>query len=474
MGDKELERQATLVTAPQKYKYNFWDREIKSQRTVYLKAALIGGLVILVLQVFTIMPFYWGSLYKEYSLIPNLRALVLDLDGSAIGTSISSALLSSNHGTHTHGTGVANLKAWLGWEPYTSGSMPPSGFGSDEEALEDARRQIEHEHAWVVVVIRTAATERLQTAFNGADALWNSSDVVQVFYSQARNELATGNFVVPYTTTILQRVNAHLAQSFGAQFLQAASGLDVVRSLPIALLTQPVGYTLNNLHPYDQPLATVLTFVGLIYVMVFAFQTTMMTSAFQVAVADYLNIRSLILLRVSISFIFYFFLSWAFAFLGLMFQGDFNRHFGGAGFFLYWLGLFLGMSSVGLALQALVTLLTVRFISILFVLILLTNVSVSLLPFDLLPSVYEYGKAWPAYNLSRLVRSILFGTKNDLSLNYGILLSWVAVSCVTLPLIQIWQRSKEVKAHEKLMAQSDPLSNGGLPSPAESIEKVRT
>ncbi|KAH8917612.1 hypothetical protein BT69DRAFT_1226604 [Atractiella rhizophila] len=431
---------------PQKFKHNFWDRELTPQRTLYFKMASIGGLAVFLLQIFAIMPFYWGSLYKEYSLIPNLRTLVLNLDNSTIGTTISSALLSSAHGTHTHGTGPGNLKSWLGWEEYTSGSLPPSGFSNDEEALEDARRQVENEHAWAVVVILSSSTERLQRAIASADQAWNASTIVQVIYSQARNELATGSFVVPYTTAILQRANAQLAQQFTTEFLATAT-IEQARAMPVNLLTQPVGYTMVNLHPYDQPLATVLTFVGIIYVAVFAFQTTMATSAFQVVIGDYLHIRSLILLRFGISFLFYFFLSWAFALLGLMFKGDFTRHFGGGGFLLYWLSLFLGMASLGLALQAMVTLLTVRFIPILFILILLTNVSVSLLPFDLLPSVYQYGKAWPAYNLNRLVRTILFGTKNDLSLNYGVLLAWIAVSCITLPLIQIWERKREVKAH---------------------------
>ncbi|KAH8920809.1 hypothetical protein BT69DRAFT_1352087 [Atractiella rhizophila] len=426
-GDKDLEKHVVITSRmelPQKFKHNFWDRELTPQRTLYFKMASIGGLAVFLLQIFAIMPFYWGSLYKEYSLIPNLRTLVLNLDNSTIGTTISSALLSSAHGTHTHGTGPGNLKSWLGWEEYTLRwrmSTPGLWLSSFPPQLNAYKGQL---RAQIKRGTRVLSSK---------------------LFTPGRNELATG-FVVPYTTAILQRANAQLAQQFTTEFLATAT-IEQARAMPVNLLTQPVGYTMVNLHPYDQPLATVLTFVGIIYVAVFAFQTTMATSAFQVVIGDYLHIRSLILLRFGISFLFYFFLSWAFALLGLMFKGDFTRHFGGGGFLLYWLSLFLGMASLGLALQAMVTLLTVRFIPILFILILLTNVSVSLLPFDLLPSVYQYGKAWPAYNLNRLVRTILFGTKNDLSLNYGVLLAWIAVSCITLPLIQIWERKREVKAH---------------------------
>ncbi|KAH8928220.1 hypothetical protein BT69DRAFT_1257573 [Atractiella rhizophila] len=449
LQETDLENQrAQQPNQPQKFSHNFWDPAIAPQRRMYLKAAFLRALAILLLQLFVAMPFYWGSLYREYALVPNLRALVLSLDNAAVGNAVSNALLSSNKGTHVHGTGPAHSKFWLGWH-----SFPETEFNSSwstNEALAAAKRAVEKEHAWAVVVVKRDATAELEAALqgNGADQ-WVPEDTISVVYSQARNELAAGNFVVPLTTAILQNVSLDLRREYTTNWLANSSNTARVSETPIDLLVNPVSYTMVNLHPYDIPLATALTFVGLIYVMVFAFQTSLITTNMQVIVASWLNTRSLILVRLAISFWYYWWISWSFAILGVAFRGDFYRHFGGGGFMLYWLALFLSITAIGLSLQSVVTLVTTLYLPPFFILILLTNVSVSLLPFDLLPSVFQYGKAWPAYNVNRAVRTILFGTKNDLSLNFGILLAWIALNLITLPLFQVWVRRREQKALEK-------------------------
>jgi hypothetical protein len=40
-------------------------------------------------------------------------------------------------------------------------------------------------------------------------------------------------------------------------------------------VSNAVHYTLNNLRPYNQPVATAITLVGLIYMLIFAFIITM-------------------------------------------------------------------------------------------------------------------------------------------------------------------------------------------------------
>lgn len=70
-------------------------------------------------------------------------------------------------------------------------------------------------------------------------------------------------------------------------------------------------------------------------------------------------------------------------------------------------------------------------------------------PIEVLPRVYGYGYAAPFYNVSRAVRTIVFGTKNQLGLNFGVLIAWVGISCVTLPVIQWFVRRKQVAAAGK-------------------------
>lgn len=92
------------------------------------------------------------------------------------------------------------------------------------------------------------------------------------------------------------------------------------------------------------------------------------------------------------------------------------------------------------------------------------NVSVCLWPIDALPVLYNYGHAAPFYQISRGVRAIVFGTKNEcesfgslrmgnaeqgilsVGKNFGILSAWILVSCISMPLIQWYLRKGEVAA----------------------------
>jgi hypothetical protein len=67
----------------------------------------------------------------------------------------------------------------------------------------------------------------------------------------------------------------------------------------------------------------------------------------------------------------------------------------------------------GLALDAMIILLTVKFIPFFLILWIVSNVSIASYPLDMLPGVFRYGYAMPFYNLSRTVLTICFNTKNQ-------------------------------------------------------------
>jgi hypothetical protein len=61
---------------------------------------------------------------------------------------------------------------------------------------------------------------------------------------------------------------------------------------------------------------------------------------------------------------------------------------------------------------------------------------------------YKYGLGFPVYNMSQIVRTIIFNTKDHLGRNFGILLAWVALSLITLPTIQYLVRRREMAAEK--------------------------
>jgi len=142
----------------------------------------------------------------------------------------------------------------------------------------------------------------------------------------------------------------------------------------------------------------------------------------------------------------YFILSWFYSFVSLAFQVPFSREFGSSGFVLYWCMSFLGMCALGLAIEAVITFSTPRFAPYFLILWIITNVSVSFYPIEMLPSVYRYGYASPFHNIAGTVRTILFSTKDKLGLNFGVQFVWIAVSCVTIPAFTWFTRRREERA----------------------------
>ena len=63
--------------------------------------------------------------------------------------------------------------------------------------------------------------------------------------------------------------------------------------------------------------------------------------------------------------------------------------------------------------EAGITILTPAFTPFFLVLWIISNVSVSELPIEVLPRIFKYGYASPFYNVCQTVRSLLFNTRNQ-------------------------------------------------------------
>ncbi|KAF7298491.1 DUF3533 domain-containing protein [Mycena kentingensis (nom. inval.)] len=96
------------------------------------------------------------------------------------------------------------------------------------------------------------------------------------------------------------------------------------------------------------------------------------------------------------------------------------------------------------------TLLTIRFVPFFLILWIIANVAAAVYPIQALPHIYRYGYGFPVYNISRAVRAIVFGTKNELGMNFGVLFAWIVLSCVTISLFQwfVRRRARSVAAEK--------------------------
>ncbi|KJA16085.1 hypothetical protein HYPSUDRAFT_71604 [Hypholoma sublateritium FD-334 SS-4] len=401
------------------------DPEVSRARMIYLKT-YVSGLSLVIVTIFVVFSIYWGALWK----VPAhpLKGWIVDFDGADVGRTISEGLL-------------REPAIYIKWD-----SFPGSQFANGIPEVIEAVKQ---DQTWIVVVINENATSDLQIATASPTALYNGSDAITVYAAEARNENAYRDFIRPLVQTALDKLTLQIAIQLASQ-LSSSSDLASLLSISPQTVVSPISYTIVNLIPFDQPVASAVVFVGLIYLLILSFFIVMIAHGAREAsgIDKILRLRSLIIVRLVSSMFGYFFLSLFYALLNLAFKIDLTRRYGNWGFIIFWMLNWIGMLSVGLALESLITLLTPKFIPFFMILWIIVNVSVCVFPITVLPRIYHYGYAVPFYNISNSIRSIAFGTRNTLGLNFGVLFAWVVISCVTLPLVQWYVRRGQRRAIE--------------------------
>ncbi|KAL1736252.1 hypothetical protein EV714DRAFT_279599 [Schizophyllum commune] len=374
---------------PPSYSSKFFDKGAAAavSRQIYFKI-VFGGLMMMAIVIFGIFSIYWGALWR----IPahNLPGWVIDFDGGQVGSTVTNALLQSTQG----GSKIT-------WTTRSASDFPNGDI--------DVANSVVNEKIWVAVVINNGATSNLNDAVSTADPSYNGTSAVTAYGVEARNENAYRSFISPIVQQTMAQISSQYARQMAGQLANSSNVANILANAP-QLIIQPVSFTLVNLRPFDVPVASAVTFVGLIYLLILSF---------------FILLYSL---------------------LSKAFQVPFDRKYGDAGFVLFWMINFVGMLCLGLSLEAMITLLTIRFMPFFMILWIITNVSVCFMPIEVLPKFYHYGYAMPFYNVSHTVRSIVFGSKNTLGLNFGVLVAWIVISCFTLPLFQWFIRRKLVAA----------------------------
>ncbi|GLB45512.1 putative protein of unknown function (DUF3533) [Lyophyllum shimeji] len=434
MSEQSLERSMSprsgqTISAEKPFSRSFFDKNNAAQRSIYFKV-LIGGTFSIIVVIFAIFPIFWGAIWKTP--VRNLQGWVVDFDGGLVGQTVVQALTSQQ-------VSQAGKVTWSA----VPASQFPSGLGQLGEAVLEER-------TWVAIAIHAGSTANLQASYENPNVSYDGSSAISVYAAEARNENAFRSLIRPSAQAALDQICAAFAKQAVARLTSSPNLTALLTTSPQTVLT-PISYTFHILAPYDIPVASAVTFVGLIYQLILSFFIVMICNSAREAsgVNRNLTLRSLIIARYVSTFGAYFFLSLFYALLSLAFQLDFTRKFGHGGFVVFWMLNWAGMLAVGLALESLLTLLTVRFMPFFMIIWIIANVSVCIFPIEVLPIVFRYGYAMPFYNVSHAVRCIVFGTKNTVGLNFGVLIAWTAVSCFTLPLIQWFVRRRDIIAEGK-------------------------
>ncbi|KAF8624681.1 hypothetical protein AX17_007012 [Amanita inopinata Kibby_2008] len=365
------------------------NNELATARKVFLKV-VVGGMVGVIITMFALFSIFWGALWK----IPDhtLPGWFINFDKDFVGQNVSKALLTPSPSSRVTWTEVAS-------------SQFPGGLSQLASAVQE-------EQTWVAISINEGASARLMSALSTPNASYDGSEAITVFGAEARNENAFRGLILPSVQATLQMISNHIALSVARQ--AATTNFTTVLTTSPQTLVQPIFYQIRNVAPFDEPVASAVTFVGLLYQVILAFFIVMISFGARGAAGleRLLSTRSLFVLRVFILIIVYFVVSAFYSLLSLAFQADFGRKFGASGFVIFWMLNWAGMLISGLIFEGVLTLLTVQGIPFFLLLWIIINVSVCIYPIEVMPRVFRYGYASPFYNVSQSVRVILFRTKN--------------------------------------------------------------
>ncbi|KAF8802870.1 hypothetical protein BYT27DRAFT_7145655 [Phlegmacium glaucopus] len=414
----------------------FFDKtpERAAARAIYLKNFL-GGTVLTIVLIFSVFVIFWNAFANSPA--HNLPGWIVDFDGSLLGQEI-----------------IQGLKFQPSFSKITWTVVSATQFPS---GIEDLGHAVMEEHTWVAVAINKGSTARLSASLTSPNASYNGADAITVFVVEARNEMAFTGLIIPSVLPALDAITKSIALQNG-QRLSNSSLLSSILSISPQTIVQPVSYTLANLAPFNVPLASAVTYIGLIYQIIISF--FMVVVGFNARMASglekSLSTSSLIAVRFVSVFGSFFAVSLFYSLLSVAFQLELTNRFGHAGFIIFWMLNFCGMLAVGLALESVIPLLTTKFIPFFLLTWIIINISVCVFPIEVMPNFYRYGYAVPFYSISRAMRTIIFGTKNAVGLSFGIILAWTAISCITLPLIQWYVRRRSHRSQAGLENQVLP------------------
>jgi hypothetical protein len=149
--------------------------------------------------------------------------------------------------------------------------------------------------------------------------------------------------------------------------------------------------------------------------------------------------------RMTLFPVVYFFFSLLYLALSCAWKIRFDKFYGSSGYVIYWMLSWIAMLAFGLAVENVNNVLGPPFTPFFFVFWVISNVSTGFFPIELLSNFYRWGLAWPLRHVLIGAKAILFGTKDLLGLNFGVLIAWVAVSLALQP-FTIWMQMRRRRA----------------------------
>lgn len=403
---------------------------------------------------------YWGSLYHRENRVANMKMLVVIED--------STVTLSNS----TQAAPVLGLQFGL-----LLRGLPQVGkyeFANITEFMNEAQQhnrtvfelithKIHQQEYWAAFYVNGLASQTVYDYLAGdLSASAEIPYIVLTVYESGRQFSALSQYVTKNLREIGREWLAHHGPQAYATiltgYLNQTEQATLVGALNLTSSSSPMQslpiLNLVDLRPSLSSAVLGPSELGLIYAQMFAFHQFNFAVELHSSVLETLIFPHWLLYRVIFSQVNYIVLGLVYALLTIAFRVPIDPAYGGPGFLVLWMTMFLFISASGGIMETLVSLINFydkkMLLPPLIIFTIVMNISPTFAPFVLSPGFYRYGYAMPMYNVYEALKVVFFNTsKKSLGRNYGVLVIWVVLTHIGLVFVL---RFINRKAHEKAKA----------------------
>ncbi|GAA5823444.1 hypothetical protein JCM11251_000636 [Rhodosporidiobolus azoricus] len=446
---------------------SLWSSELKEERAAYLKQWLLalGGITLFM---WMALPIYWGAYFRQAQNLYRLTVALVDLDtpgSAALGRTpvLGPALLAAP------GQLDAARKHHLGFVKVDNTPFDISNVtGGAQRGLnvfEWAMHAVVNEDYFGVIIAAPNATAQAVSAYEQLasgtqNVQYDPSGALTMYYEEGRNFETEDQWVAPGMTSFInQYVAGSAASALLAQLAPRLGALSDAQYAAInttalgSVLAKPFGFSQWNLRPIDQFAGIPATSVGMLYLLIFTYFVSIFWNTARMGIESKLRLKDLVILRLFVPVVQYFFISLWVSLVTLAYQVSFDRWWGKGGFPLFWASNFLGQWALGMYMEIALTFLGPKYTAFFLIIDVILNVSVAFIDIADQDHFYSYGFIMPVFQAVQIGKSILFGTKSRMGQYFGINIAWAACGTLLLAAATIFKRRREEKKRALEKAQ---------------------
>lgn len=456
----------------------FWHTSLSKTRKSVLRKYSIT-LVVLCVAICGILPIYWGVLFNVKKMLPKATVAVVSFEGIAPYENYQPIV-----GPFVRAACEAEMTVRKDHLGYTFQS--PSQYDNDPM---NVRLAVFNHDIWAAIIINSNATALLKTAVETGNASYDPRGAISIVYNQARDVESYNFYIVPSLDDLALEITTTFATSWARRVFTNSSLDPAVYARAPQAVSPGIGFTILDLRPFDPPVAIPTISIGLIYLIIIAFFSfTFFTPTHMRFVVPNpqaphppLKFYQLIIYRWLAAITTYFFLALSYSIISLAFQIPFSNSppansslnvngawsmtepilnanpFGHATWFVYFLLNFVGMAALGLTCENMAMILSslspMPFAALFLIWWVICNVTTGFYSLELASDFYRWGYAWPLRQIVEGSKTLVFGTKNELGLNFGILFVWIVVGTMLFPVacwIMRWGTIRRTKKAAQL------------------------